>query len=78
MLANIHNEEYFDEAALENNVVKFIALYSDLSEVVSQENGDLVKAMDEFVSPSLITFENYDNFIEVVENASKCIPIANQ
>lgn len=55
-----------------------MALYSDLTEVVAQENEDLVKAMNDFVSPSLITFQNYDNFIEVVENASKCIAISNR
>ena len=56
LLANIHNQEYFDESSLENKVVKFMALYSDLSVVISQENEDMVKAMNEFVSPSLITF----------------------
>lgn len=77
MLADIHNQEYFDESTVEGKVVKFMALYSDLTEVVAHGNGDLEKAMNEFVSPSLITFQNYDNFIEVVENASKSIPISH-
>lgn len=62
---------------LQTKILKFMTLWHDLNEVIDSNASIMKSTFDDVVSPNLIEFNNYDQFIEIVELAKTTVPISN-